>query len=66
MIKTKEEFRIAMQKYHLDKPILHINFQDNFSDELLSKWNNLDKALLEVIWQIPKEINIDTDGDKIK
>lgn len=66
MIKTKKEFKKAIQDYHLAIPKLHNNFQDNFSDKMLQKWNDLDEALLNVYHQVLQEDNIDTNGDKIK
>ena len=65
LITTKTDFQYAMSKFHLSKPYLHINFQDNFSDNLKEKWQKMDKAILEVIWQISKENDIDTNEEKI-
>jgi hypothetical protein len=58
LIKSKECFRKEMEKFHLSKPRLSINFEDNFSDELRDKWRKMDMAILEVIWQITKENNL--------
>jgi hypothetical protein len=56
MIEDYESFRKAMSNFHLSQPKLDIHFKDNFSDRLRSKWYKMDRAILQVIWEIYKEI----------
>jgi hypothetical protein len=54
LIKNIQEFKMAMQKYHLDKPKLSLNFDDSLSDEIKELWRDMDKAILKLIWEINK------------
>lgn len=55
MIKNIDDFCKAMQKYHLDKPKLSLDFEDDLDDEIKELWQKMDKAILQVIWKINKE-----------
>lgn len=57
IIKTGSDFRRALQKWHLERPTPSINFEDNFPDTLREKWQAMDKAILEVIWEANKTYN---------
>lgn len=55
LINDIEVFKMAMQSYHLDKPKLGLEFEDSLSDEIRQFWQEMDKSILKLIWEINKE-----------
>ena len=55
MINNLEEFRMAMQSYHLDKPKLSQELEDSLSYDLKELWKGMDDSILKFIWKLNGE-----------
>lgn len=62
LIKDYGEFAKELQKFHLSKPKLSLDFEDCFDDELKELLRDMDKAILKIIWKVNPLSKLNSEG----